>query len=72
MILFYLRFVLDISVYSGFVLDISVYSGFVLDISVYSGFGLQASTLTYFSTCPFGKLTKKVLVRLNLLVVQKN
>jgi hypothetical protein len=27
------------------------------------------STLTYFSTCPFGQLTKKVLVRLNLLVV---
>ena len=28
----------------------------------------QASTLTYFSTCPFGQLTKKALVRLNLLV----
>ena len=33
---------------------------------------MQASTLTYFSTCPFGQLTKKVLVRLNLLVVRKN
>jgi hypothetical protein len=33
----------------------------------------QVSTLTYFSTCPFGQLTKKkVLVRLNLLVVQIN
>jgi hypothetical protein len=31
---------------------------------------IQASTLTFFLTCPFGQLTKKVLVRLNFLVVQ--
>ena len=40
----------------------------IINLSQY----LQASTLTYFSTCPFGQLTKKVLVRLNLLVVRKN
>ena len=50
----------------------TAFGGVMVIVVVSSAVDLAGLYINIFLTCPFGQLTKKVLVRLNLLVVRKN